>query len=158
MEIADHRHQLPEARPLHRRAVASVILLAVGVAITSLLFEAGRYQEAAGLIAASIAAALLVRFPISIEAVLLAWFVASPIASFYVRFPIDKSIVTFNRAVFAVLIVMLWIKPPRSSALMEPRFLEPEASLVTESGRPSLCKFEIIWILFSALAMASALC
>jgi len=85
--------------------------------------------------------------PLSIEALLIFWFVASPIASFYLRFPVDKSLVTFNRAVIALAVGLLIVKAltnRRGQAEQRTRF----AFTAT--------KFEIAWAMVALAALVNA--
>jgi O-antigen ligase len=71
-----------------------------------------------------------------IELILIIWFIASPIASYYARLPADRSIVTFDRVVFCLL---------AAAALL--------------GGRASdfrMTRFEKAWALVAAMALASA--
>ena len=77
--------------------------------------------------------------PVSIEGLLIFWFVASPVASFYLRFPVDKSLVTFNRGVIALAIGLLIVRALAS------RRLEFTAT-----------KFEIAWAMVAAIALVNA--
>src|SRR5205085_5322278 len=71
----------------------------------------------------------------SVEGLLIFWFVASPVASFYLRFPVDKSLVTFNRVVIALAVGLLTVRALTDSRRADtaPRF----AFTAT--------KFEIAW-------------
>jgi len=98
-----------------------------------------------------IGAAFLLAAHVTFEVVLLTWFALTPLASFYLRYPIDRSIITYSRVVFGLLVVMLLLeshrKLNRTGAL-----LDTSAS----TGTFSLSKFEIAWALLSLLALASA--
>src|SRR6185503_176435 len=67
----------------------------------------GDYANAAIIAAMVVGGALLIGFNASLEAVLVAWFVTTPLASFYLRVPLERSIITYDRAVFAVMIVIV---------------------------------------------------
>jgi O-antigen ligase len=139
---------LPPLRP-----TASLILLTAGVAFAGMLCAAGDYRNAVVVTVMSLGAAFLLAAPISIEAVLLAWFATTPLASFYLRYPLDRSIITYNRVVFGLLVVMLLLES-RSA------FKRTSALTATSSSRAraifSLSKFELAWALLSLLALASA--
>ncbi len=83
----------------------------------------------------------------SLEGLLIFWFVASPIASFYLRFPVDKSLVTFNRAVIVLAVGLLIVNAltnRRGQAEQRPRF----AFKAT--------KFEIAWAMVALIALVNA--
>lgn len=67
------------------------------------------------------------------ELILTIWFVASPIASYYLRLPEDRAILTFDRAIFCLL----------------------AAAAFSRFG-PSLTRFERAWAVVAAIAIASA--
>lgn len=73
----------------------------------------------------------------SLELLLLAWFALSPIASFFIRYPAERSIITFDRAVFATAIFVAARRALRAKTL-------------------PLVKLEIFWALVSVLAVVSA--
>jgi O-antigen ligase len=152
----DISHQKPNtlfvARP-PLRLTASLILLTLGLGFAGILCAAASYREAAAVGAVSLGAAFLMAAPISIETVLLAWFATTPLASFYLRFPTDRSIITYNRVVFGWLVVMLLVESHRKSK-MTAALLDTSSS--TERASFSLSKFEIVWALLSLLALTSA--
>ena len=80
---------------------------------------------------------------VSVEGLLIFWFAASPIASFYLRFPVDKSLITFNRGVIALAVVLLmaraWTSPLQAD----------RASRFTFTAT----KFEIAWAMVAAMTM-----
>ena len=89
------------------RRITSFALLTVALGFAGTLCARGSYREALVVAAISVGVALFLTADISIEAVLLAWFATTPLASFFLRFPTDRSIITFNRVVFGVLLIML---------------------------------------------------
>jgi O-antigen ligase len=152
----DISHQKPNPLfatlpPLRR--TASFVLLTAGVAFAGILCATGDYRNAAVVTIVSLGTALLLAAPIAIEAVLLAWFAATPLASFYLRYPLDRSIITYNRVVFGLIVVMLLLES-------RPAFARTAALTATSSSRArailSLSKFEVAWALLSLLALASA--
>src|SRR5256714_1539413 len=84
---------------------------------------------------------------ISIEGLLIFWFVASPVASFYLRLPVDRSLVTFNRGVIAVAVGWLTV-----------RALTPRREQVEQRPRLAFTatKFEIAWAMVAAIALVNA--
>jgi len=83
---------------------------------------------------------------VSVEGLLIFWFVASPVASFFLRFPVDKSLVTFNRGVIAlavgVVIVNAWAARAQAGQSLRAAF--------------TATKFEIAWAAVAGIALASA--
>ena len=134
------------ASPL--RFTASLVLLTAGVGFAGALCAAGDYRNGVVITTLSLGASFLLAAPITIEAVLLAWFVTTPLASFYLRFPLDRSIITYNRAVFGVLVLILLLESSRAPAL--------SATPSRAQAIHSLSRFEIAWSLLSLLALASA--
>ena len=141
MEIWGQRQNIIYSRSPLRRAT-SFLLLVLGTAFVGQLCANSNYREAAAVAAVSLGAAFLLAAPISIEAVLLAWFTTTPLASFYIRFPTDRSIITFNRVVLGLVILML---------IVSYRLLNSN-----EEGF-SLTRFEIAWAILSVVALASAM-
>ena len=136
------------------RSIGSLALLTAGVAFAGTLCGAGDYRNAAVVTAMSLGAAFLITAPVRIEVVLLTWFATTPLASFYLRYPLDRSIITYNRGVFVLLLVMLFLEArpgiPRGAALAG-------SEAFTNPADQSLSKFEVAWALLSVLALASAL-
>jgi hypothetical protein len=108
------------------------------IATSAFLCSRGSYTSAASVVAVSLAAGLLVSGRVSLDALVLLWFAATPVASFYLRYPFEKTVITFDRAAFAVVLLFL-IKRWR------------------ETGKFPSTKFEIAWALLSALALSSAI-
>jgi hypothetical protein len=113
-------------------------LLLASIMGSAALAGLGHYEAAAAL-----ALALLISIGWSkcaaaspIELILIIWFVASPVASYYARLPADRSIVTFDRAVFCLL---------AAAALFGRR-----------ASDFRLARFEKAWALVAAVAFASA--
>ncbi|HLF84479.1 MAG TPA: O-antigen ligase family protein [Blastocatellia bacterium] len=134
------------------RLTASLILLTLGLAFAGTLCATGDYRNAVVVTAVSLGAAFLLAAPIAIEAVLPAWFATTPLASFYLRYPLDRSIITYNRALFGLLVVMLVLDS--RSAFKGTTALSATSSMAR--AILSLSKFEIAWALLSLLALASA--
>ncbi|MEK6320287.1 MAG: O-antigen ligase family protein [Acidobacteriota bacterium] len=141
------------------RITAFLILTTGGVAVAATLSASGNYREAAVFAAAALGAGLLLAGPISVQTVLITWFALAPLASFYIRFPTDRSIVTYNRVVFALIVVMLLLKSGYTAVSTQ---TASEAALSSRNAAPqrssfSLSKFEVAWALLSVLALASAM-
>ncbi|MEN3331213.1 MAG: hypothetical protein V7641_578 [Blastocatellia bacterium] len=84
---------------------------------------------------------------VSVEGLLIFWFVASPIASFYLRFPVDKSLVTFNRGVLALAVGLLMTRAWANHLQAD------RASRFTFTAT----KFEIAWAMVAAIALINAM-
>ena len=81
------------------------------------------------------------------ELLILSWFATTPLASFYLRFPHDRSVVTYDRAVFALIAITLVVRWWR--AAKRPDDLQARPFL-------TVTRFEISWVLLSVLALLSA--
>jgi O-antigen ligase len=113
--------------------------MAVDRSLTPLPYSASPRRRATALLTS------LASF-VSVEGLLIFWFVASPVASFYLRFPIDKSLVTFNRGVIALAVMLALAKAWANRA---------------EAGHPqrpafTATKFEISWAALAAMALINA--
>lgn len=124
------------------RVTASFLLITGGVVFAGTLCGSGSYRSAAAVVAAALGTATLVYAPLSVERVLIVWFALTPLASFYVRFPTDRSIITFNRAFFAALVLALLLRRERGAARVSARF--------------SMIRFEAAWTTLAVLALLSA--
>ena len=151
MEISRQRpNVMSSASP--RRLTASFVVLTIGLGFAGMVCATASYREAGAVAAVSLGVAFLLAAPISMEAVILAWFATTPLASFYLRFPTDRSIITFNRVVFGLLLVML-LESYRVFKMPDPRLA---ISSSKERVNFSLSRFEIAWALLSLMALASA--
>ena len=139
------------------RITASLILATAGVAFAATLCARANYREATLSATAALAAAVLIAAPISVQTVLFTWFATTPLLSFYVRFPTDRSILTYNRLVFALVVVMLLVKSGYPATATEPAAVASHPWNASERASFSVARFEIAWALLSALALASAL-
>src|SRR6185295_4832112 len=150
--MASH-HQFNEPRiTLLSFSISSSLLIssALFAALSAAVFCAtGNYADAAIIAAMAVGGALLIGFNASVEAVLVAWFVTTPLASFYLRVPLERSIITYDRVVFGVMIVMAILKWRRADLRSS-----TEASSL-QSSRVSITKFEAAWVLLSLAALAS---
>src|SRR5690242_16997503 len=113
--------------------------MAVDRPINSLPFSASPRRR----LAASLASLASL---VSVEGLLIFWFVASPVASFYLRFPVDKSLVTFNRGVIALAVGLVIVKAWTARAQ------------VGQGLRAAFTatKFEIAWAAVAGVALLSA--
>ena len=145
------------------RVTALFILITTCVAFSAWLCAIGDYREAAVVAAVALGGAFLVSAAISAEAVLVTWFATTPFASFYIRFPTDRSIITFNRAVFVFLVIMLILKARRLTMSASPVAAMPARPMIgsLDMSEPSragftVSRFELAWALLSVVALASA--
>jgi O-antigen ligase len=140
------------------RITLFLILATAGVAFAATLCASGKYREAVLFAAAAFGAGALVAGPISVPAVLVTWFATFPLASFYLRFPQDRSILTYNRLVFAMVVIMLLVNAGNTMLAGERASAAPPLwNALRGSNEFSVSKFEIVWGLLSVLALASAL-
>jgi hypothetical protein len=95
----------------------------------------------------------LSRLPVPFENLLLLWFLLSPIAAFYLRFPLDKSVITFDRVVVFSLLLMLLFKHWQTAAPLPDGRRTPDARRRTFS----VTRFEIAWLILAAVALLNAL-
>ena len=138
---------------------------AVGATAASFLCARGRYTEAAAALAAMLATGLIISARVSIESILIAWFVTSPLASFYVQFPREKTLITYDRAVFALAALMViakcWtgaserVSDETGKPMPKPFFLSHSSSSTGSAQRVKVSRFEIIWAALAALALLS---
>jgi O-antigen ligase len=138
---------------------SSLILAAVfiSIAIASILCAAGKYREATAATLATLTVGYVLSARLSVESILIFWFATSPLASFYIRFPFDKSIITYNRAALALAVAMLISnRGSNQSAAYQSGIYQSATEGQSASGF-SATKFEIMWALLSIIALASAL-
>ncbi len=135
----------PTATP-SGRLTALIIVLTAGVVASAVQCQAGDYKSALAVAGIASGAGLLLYLRVSTQRVLICWFATAPLAGFYVRFPTNRSIVTSDRIVFAVLALVLLLSWKRT-----------ETTSAGESARSfRFSKFEVAWSLLAALALASA--
>jgi O-antigen ligase len=118
------------------------VALAASVALitAATLCGMGKYHEAAAGAAGALGLGCVIAFGVSVESILIAWFVTSPLASYFIRFPVDQSIITFDRAVIALASVLLVFHTKRVSA-----------------ERLPASRFEAFWAAVTVIAILSAL-
>lgn len=90
----------------------------------------------------------LVAGRISIDTLLIVWFATTPLASFYLRFPQDQSIITYDRAVFAVIASVLLIRWQGLAA--------NHSNGSQTRGFLIATRFEVAWGLLAIVALISA--
>lgn len=132
------------------RLTALFIVLTAGVIPSAGYCATGDYRSALAVAGISLAAGLLIFFPLSTQSALTCWFLTTPVAAFYVRFPVDRSIITYDRIVFASLVIVLFLswKAGDTSNNVKGK---------PQSWRISISKFEVAWALLALLALASAI-
>lgn len=134
------------ARPTGRLTALFIVLMA-GVVASAVQCQAGDYKSAFAIGGIASGAGLLLYLPVSTQRLLICWFATAPLAAFYVKFPTNRSIVTSDRIVFAVLVLVLFLSWKLSTT---------SAGEAARSFRFSISKFEVAWGLLAALALASA--
>lgn len=151
MEIQRQR-SIPVYLSSRLRLTAAIVSLIAGTAMSAALCSRGSYRDAVVITALSLGSAIVFTGHLTIEKLLLIWFATTPLASFYLRYPLDRSIITYDRLLF-FLIALLVLNETRS-IFVDRSF--PERT-TTEAAPFSLTKFEIAWSLLSLCALASAL-
>jgi hypothetical protein len=142
---------------------ALMILLTAGVILAGFECATENYRSAAVVAMAALAAAFFVYASISVERLLLVWFALTPVAAFFARYPTDRSILTFDRAMFLLFAVMSlsrWTQKTagkqeaRARSESPARFTDLTAS---EWQCFSLSTFELTWAALSILALVSSI-
>jgi hypothetical protein len=95
----------------------------------------------------------LSRIHLPFENLLLAWFLLSPVAAFFLRFPLDKSVITFDRALAFTLVLLLFAKHWQTIAQAQSERRATGYGLRTFVAT----KFEIAWLVLSVVALLNAL-
>ncbi len=122
------------------RATTLAVATSVAVIAAASLCGVGKYREAAAAAMGALGIGCVVAFGITVESVLIAWLVTTPIASYFIRFPTDQSIITFDRAVIAMTLLLL------------------AGSRKPSSGkRFTASRFEMCWAAVAVIALLSAL-
>jgi O-antigen ligase len=96
---------------------------------------------------------------ISVEAILIFWFALTPLASFYLRFPAEQSLITFDRLIFCGSPLLLAFKAWRYKQTANHKGAGG-AGLQTPDFRLrtfTVTKFELVWFWLSLLALVNAL-
>lgn len=149
MSTQQHRPQTFFAASTSVRLTALFVLVTAGVVVAAGLCETGNYKSALLVAAIASGTGLLVYSPISIQRVLIFWFATTPLASFYLRFPTDRSIVTYDRLILASLVFALLLNWKVSETV-------GTKEATARSWQFSASKFEVAWALLALLAFASA--
>jgi O-antigen ligase len=163
--MARDRGQIVLFQSPSKRLTLLFVLVTAGVVFAGAQCAAGNYGSAVVVAVAALGAGFLSFAPISKETVLLAWFATTPLASFFVRYPTDRSILTFNRAVFGLLAIVLvsrWAREASIKHETDPnaRSEVPSAvgyGCISRRARFSLSKFEIAWAALATLALLSSI-
>ena len=153
MDIPQQRLNMP--LPASRiRLIAGLVLMTAGAGFAGMLCARADYQSAIVVNVVSLIGLFLLTASASVESVLLAWFVSEPLASFYLRYPVDRSVITYDRTVFGLLILVVFLE---ASGAVTRDALFAKISWVKERRGFSLTKFELAWGFLSVIALASAL-
>jgi len=147
----------------YRHLAPLVIFSSAGVILAGFECAAGNFRSAAVVAIGALGAAYLVFASASVQRILLAWFALTPVASFFVRYPTDRSILTFDRAMFLLLALVLLFRWAQETAGKQ----EDEASSespagITDLTAPeqryfSLSTFELTWAALATLALVSSI-
>ena len=143
-----------------RRLPSLVVLLTAAVILAGFESATGSYRSAIAVAVAALAAAFCVYASISVERLLLAWFALTPVASFFVRYPTDRSILTFDRSMFLLLAVLLLSHWTRKTGDNQEHEANPQSrTRITTPERRyfSLSTFEVTWAALAILALASSI-
>jgi hypothetical protein len=161
--VATERSQITFYNLDSGRLPALVVLLTAAVILAGFESAAASYRSAIAVAIAALGVASCLYASISIERLLLAWFALTPVASFFVRYPIDRSILTFDRAMFLLLAVMLLSRWTLKTAGKQADEANPQSrtriSDLTTSERRyfPLSTFELAWAALSILALVSSI-
>jgi hypothetical protein len=132
-------------------AIAAIATLALAILCANKLYTEAAVVTALALLVVLIVATgreaqpeqLTSRGPTLLEVLLLAWFATTPIASFYIRFPLERALITYDRIVLAAAVLALIIKRTRTR-----HDGEGKAVLAT--------RFETVWTLLTLVVIISA--
>src|ERR1041385_4468771 len=89
----------------------SFLVVAAGLACAAALSAEGNYGDAAVLTVVAVGIAGSLATAATVQTLLLIWFVTTPVASFLIRYPLDRSVITFNRVVFGFLVAIALLEP-----------------------------------------------
>jgi O-antigen ligase len=125
---------------------AFVVPLLAGVPLISLFCANERYSDAVAIAFVTVTLTFAIRAVQSTssagfnayEIALLIWFIVSPIASYYLRLPAERAIITFDRIILAALVVIFVLRDVGSS----------EKSF-------TVTRFEIAWGVLALTALIS---
>jgi hypothetical protein len=126
--------------------ISAAIVAALSAAA---LCATGNYTDAVIIAAMVSGAAALVKFNVPVEAMLVAWFVTTPLASFYLRAPLERSIITCDRVAFGLMLVLLILKRRHTDSANSTKVS------AVRSFSISITKFEAAWALLSIAVLAS---
>jgi hypothetical protein len=124
-----------------------------GAAAAAALCGAGDYRAAFSAAVAAVGLAALLTARPSLETVLLIWFVTAPIASYYFHLPSNDPIITYDRAIFGLVgLILLFDWLP---ALRQARSTDGFNISLGPRLSPATYGFEVTWALLCAIALAS---
>src|SRR5947207_12483082 len=84
---------------LSPRLIVLYLAAAAGAAVAGGLLQTDNYREALVVAVIALGCGFLVYAPVSPQPVLIFWFATTPLLSYYLRFPVDRSIVTYDRVI-----------------------------------------------------------
>ncbi len=161
-------HQPNQARPFAPLSLLAMGVLAAATAGEALLSSEGKLNESIVVCAGALAVAIVLYSmdktkpfaPVRLaECVLLIWFVSTPLASFYLRVPVERSLLTFDRFAMATVSALLILHRIRRlkrgfGADTDSQDSRPTAAVKTAlSAGFRVTPFEALWLLLAAVAL-----
>lgn len=140
-------------RNIHQNGVRLALCLFIALALAAAMVVTVRRNTTTAIVAVVVLGAgflILTRYldsrsngtltPALVELLLLAWFASTPFVSFWFRIPVERSIITYDRAVFALVFTILLLR---------------RARILSADRRFKVTGFEIAWGLLSIAALLS---
>lgn len=131
------------------RLVALFLIATAGVIAAARPCQAGDYRSALVVATIALGACFVTYAPVSPHHVLICWFATTPLISYCLRFPVDRSIFTYDRVIFASLVFALILN---GYSIARDRTQEEPGSIYSFS----MSKFEVAWALLALLALGNA--
>lgn len=125
------------------RLISLLLITTAGVVTTAGLSQVGDYRSALVVVAMALGAGLIAYPPVSQQRVLICWFATTPLLSYYLRFPVERSIFTYDRVILGSLVLALLLSWHKDASALP--------------NRLAMSRFEIAWALLALLALASAI-
>ena len=133
------------------RLVALILVATAGVAVAAGPCQAGDYRSALVIATITVGAGVLVYAPVSPQQVLICWFATTPLVSYYLKFPVDRSIFTYDRVIIASLVFALLLSWSSVARRLDQEAEEAPARHYSFS----MTRFELAWALLALLALGS---
>ena len=155
------------------RSIALIVVI-IGAAVQAWLCSIGRVPESLVVSAAALAILIvcysfdrgsytsLATSSRTVEVMLLMWFVATPFASFYLKYPSEQSLLTFDRIAITTVGLLVLIQRAARSRILKKQIGESptgQAILRSTSAASALeiTPFEVLWALLTTAAIVSVL-